>query len=288
LPIITCQYDFQIQDEGRRLYWGDGGEVIIRRFIDIATVEAAVAETHGVQAATIQRGDRGLFAFRRKWNDVVRDDCTGLGTIGLSERMISARDFYIPQINYDPVQNSNMVISDSGFTVFALRDQNDYWYSNIGAKPYIEGQYRADHQFGKIVMSIRDLRLMPGLAIFLCSNKTLTVSLNVPIPNVGNEKVGEFIQKLTEAIEIDGNIGVVHWRTIAFTNASLFIALTNEPAIRKFNGQQWTQENYANSMQNNLPAVMNDLNKIDSHYGLIGWYSVIGGYKIFAYKWEDV
>jgi hypothetical protein len=229
-----------------------------------------------------------LFAFRRKWNDTIRDDCIGTGDIGLNERLLAGRDLYIPQINFNPVPDSNIVVSDSGFSLFAMRDANDYWYSNIGAKPYIEGQYRADHQFGKIVMSIKDVRLMPGLAIFLCSSKTFVLSLNIPIPNVGNESVGEFIQKLTEPNEADGHIGVVHWKTIAFTNASLFIALTNEPAIRKFNGHQWSPENFANSTQNNLPAVMSDLNKIDSHYGLIGWYSGLGGYKLFVYKWKDV
>jgi hypothetical protein len=39
---------------------------------------------------------------------------------------------------------------------------------------------------------------------------------------------------------------------------------------------------------NGLSAVMSDLNKIDSHYGLIGWYSHKGGYKISAYRWEKI
>jgi len=114
------------------------------------------------------------------------------------------------------------------------------------------------------------------------------LALNVPIPNFGNEKVGEFIQKLTEAAEADGSIGVIHWRTIAFINASLFMAVTNEPAVRMFDGHQWSPANYAIDQATGLPAVMDDLNKIDSFYGLMAWYSNRGGYKIFAWKWQEI
>jgi len=277
---------FVLADEGRTFYWADGGETIVRRWIDANSFEAAIDDTHVAQAGTIQL-NAGTYAFRRKWNDTIIDDGDSVGEIGLNERILSQRDLYIPQFNFDPIPLSNIVIRDSGFSIFANRDEVEYHYSNIGAKPYIEGQFRIDQQFGKMIVGIRDIVVMPAQAIFLCASRTFNLSLNVPIPNVGNESVGEFIQKLIEPSEVDGKIGVIHWQTVAFVNASLFIALTNEPAVRMFDGHSWSQVNFAVD-SSGMPAVMDDLNKIDSFYGVSGWYSSRGGYKLFAYKWEEL
>jgi hypothetical protein len=277
---------FVIEDEGRTLFLQGGVEIIINRFIDADHVETPTKDTISSHVCTIQL-NTGTFAFRRKFNDSIMDDCVGIGEIGLTERILSQRDIYIPQVNFDPIPASNIVVSDSGFSIFSQRDGNDYWYSNIGYKPYIEGQYRADHQFAKLRVSIRDIRIMPATAIILCNGKTYTISLNVTIPNIGNADVGEYVQKLTEASEADGEIGVIYFRTIAFINASLLIAVTTEPAVRKFDGHAWSQVNYAIS-SNGLPAVMEDLNKLDPNFELIGWYSHMGGYKISAKKWEEI
>jgi len=278
--------DFVLNDEGRTFYWGDGGEIIIRRYIDVNNVESATSETHAAQAGTIQL-NAGDYGFRRKWNDTILDDGVAVGEIGLVERILSQRDFYIPQINYRPVPSSNIVVTGTGFTIFADRDDSDYWYSNIGYKPYIEGQYRADHQFGSLKTAIRTIEYMPSLAIIISADKVYILALNVPIPNVGNADVGEYIQKLTEATEAESAIGVIHYKTIAYISSSLFIAVTNEPSVRKFNGHSWSPENFAVSA-NGLPAVMDDLNKIDSSFDVIGWYSQMDGYKIYAYKWQVV
>jgi len=277
-----------LADEGRTIYWGQGDESVIRRWIDATHAEAAINADPNIapQAATIQL-DAGTYAFRRRWNDTVIDDGDTLGEIGLNERILSQRDLYIPQFNFDPIPQSNIVIKDSGFSIFANRDEVDYHYSNVGAKPYIEGQFRIDQQFGKLVVGIRNIEVMPAQAIFLCGSRTFNLSLNVPIPNVGNESVGEFIQKLIEPSEVDGKIGVIHWQTVAFVNASLFIALTNEPAVRLFDGHAWSQVNLAVD-KSGMPAVMNDLNLMDAFYGVIGWYSFRGGYKLMAYRWEEI
>ena len=271
-------------DEGRRVFWGDGGSSVIRTYIDANSFIAATDDTHASQACTIQC-NTGTFAFRRCWNDTVMDDGDSEGEIGLNERALAQRDLYIPGYNFRPIPLSDVVITDSGFTVFALRDGNYYWYSHIGAKPYMEGMYRLEEQFGKIISSIRDILVMPGLAIIFCPTKTYNLSLNVPTPNVGNETIGEYIQKLLEPACIDDGIGVIHWQTVRAVNASLLLAITNEPAVRFFDGHSWGKENLAID-PSGLPAVMKDLLRIDGYFGLIAWYSYSGGYKIAAQKWE--
>ena len=273
-------------DEGRTVYWGDGGESVIRRFIDGSNVEAAVDATHGAMAATIQM-DVGVYAFRRRWNDTVKDDGDAFGEIGLHERQLSQETLYIPLFNYRPIPNSDIVITDSGFSIFANRDDVEYWYSNVGNKEYSEGQFRLEQQLEKLTDPIREIKVMPAMAIILCPTKTYNLSLNVPINNVGNAAVGEYIQKLTPPSEVDGDIGVIHWQTLKKVNASLFIALTNEPAIRLFNGQSWGAENLAIE-PNGDEAAMKDLNKIDAYYNIVGWYSYLGGYKLRASRWEAV
>lgn len=273
-------------DEGRTFYWGDGSTSVLKRYVDSDNFEAAVDATHASMAATIQR-DSGTYAFRRKWNDTVRDDAVAFGEIGLHERMISQEQLYIPLYNYEPIPQADIVVSDEGFSVFALRDDVNYWYSNIGAKEYSEGQFRTEQQYGKINQPIKEIKIMPSMATIICATSVHNLSLNVPINNVGNAAVGEFVQKLIDSYEVDGDIGATHWPTIRKVNASLFIALTSEPAIRLFDGQSWSKENLAIE-PNGDPAVMRDLNRMDAYYNLIAWYSYLGGFKIRASRWEPV
>jgi len=281
----TSNDGFDPRDEGRQFFWGNGEISVIRRYIDLNNVEAAVDNANALQAGTIQRL-AGTYAFRRKWNDTVKDDGDSDGEIGLNERILSQQDLYIPLFNYRPIPNSDIVVTDSGFSIFANRNDVNYWYSNVGAKEYSEGQFRLEQQFGKMTNPIKEIKVMPAMAIILCPTKTYNLSLNVPINNVGNQSVGEFIQKLTEPSEVDEDIGVIHWQTIRKVNSSLFIALTNEPAVRLFNGQSWGGENLAIEPSGD-EAVMKDLNKIDAYYNLVAWYSYLGGYKLRASKWVD-
>lgn len=281
----TAHNTFVRADEGRTFYWGNGEVSVIRRWIDANNVEAAFPNTIAAMAGTIQL-NAGTRAFYRNWNDTIQDDGDAVGEVGLQERILSQQDLYIPLFNYRPIPLSDIVITSDGFSIFAIRDGVDYWYSNIGAKDYSEGQYRIEQQFGKLIDPVREIKVMPGMAIFITPTRTYNMNLNVPINNVGEESVGEFIQKLTEPAEVDGDIGVIHWQTIRKVNASLFIAVTSEPAVRLFNGQSWGEVNLAIE-QNGDEAVMVDLNKMDSFYNLIAWFSYLSGYKIRASKWED-
>lgn len=277
---------YVIADEGKTIYFGDGGSDVIVRWIDANNVEVAHTDTKASMASTIQR-TAGTYAFRRKWNDTILDDGDKVGEIGLNERILSQRDLYIPQFNFEPLPSADIVIVDSGFVITAKRDEVSFYYSHIGAKPYNAGMYRIEQQFGKLPVSIRDIVVMPALAIFLSPKNTYNLNLNVPIPNVGNENIGEFIQKLVEPSEVDGKIGVTAWQTLSYINASLFIAFTSEPGIRYFNGQSWSQRNYALE-ETGDPAVMDDLLKVDPFYGIIAWYSYKGGYKISFSQWRKV
>lgn len=276
---------YLIGDEGKTIFFGDGTSDVVVRWIDANNVEMAHSNTKASMSSTIQRV-AGTYAWRRKWNDTVLDDGVAVGEIGLNERILSQRDLYIPQFNFERLPDANIVIIDSGFMVTAMRDEVGYYYSHIGAKGYIAGMYRIDQQFGELPVSIRDIIVMPAMAIFLSPNNTYNMSLNVPIANVGNPDVGEFIQKLIEPSEVDGKIGVTAWQTVRYVNASLFIAMTSEPGIRLFSGQAWSQRNYA-LIENGDPAVMDDLLKIDPFYGIIAWYSYKGGYKISAAQWRQ-
>ena len=282
----TAGDTYVIADEGKTIFFGDGTFDFVVRWIDANSVEVAHSNTKAAMASTIQK-NAGTYAWRRKWNDTVIDDGVSTGEVGLNERILSQRDLYIPFFNFEPLPDANIVIVDSGFMVTAMRDEIGFYYSHIGAKGFIAGMYRIDQQFGELPVAIRDIIVMPSLAVLVSSNKTYNMPLNVPIPNVGNRDVGEFIQKLIEPSEVDGKIGVTAWQTIRYVNASLFIALTSEPGVRFFNGGAWSSRNYALT-ESGDPAVMHDLLKIDPFYGIIGWYSYKGGYKIAASQWRKV
>jgi len=130
-------------------------------------------------AGTIQL-NAGTRAFYREWNDTIPDDGDAIGEIGLQERILSQQDLYIPLFNYRPIPLSDIVITSDGFSIFAVRDNVDYWYSNIGAKDYSEGQYRIEQQFGKLIDPVREIKVMPGMAIFITPTRTYNLNLNVP------------------------------------------------------------------------------------------------------------
>jgi hypothetical protein len=275
---------FVAVDVGRTMFWSDGGFTMITA-VDVTaqTATALFSENHVSQAMTMQ-ATAGTNAFRRKFNDTIKDDGKNEGDIGLVERILAHNDYYYPNFNFEPMPDANLGIIDSGFLITCNRDDNKFYYSQLGSKKYLMGQYRKDIQFERLPSGIRDIIVFPALAIFLLKNKTFNNTLSVS-KDLGNNKFGETVFKLMPSNEADGRIGVYFYQSIQPIEKSLLIALTNEPAIRMFDGHNWSERNCAN--EGNLPAVMKDLNSIEPSYDVISGYSQLDGYLLWFYKWID-
>lgn len=284
VSISNVSNTFEAADVGRRIFWANGDTSIIKRYISTLSVEVGDSETRSTTTITIQK--TSSYAFRRVYNDTIKDDGTATGEVGLVERMLASVKtvIYTPLVNFRPVGSSNIVAIESGIAMFGNRDDSKYSYSAIGARSYSIGMHMLDIQTGKIHVGIRCIKPIPGKFVLFAVTKTFVINASMPI-EVGNTKIGESITKLVEPTEIDGNIGVTAWQTICPINSMLYIAITSEPAVRMFDGNSWSKENMA--IINGFSAVGKDLLKMDNYYKIIAWYSHIGGYKISATKWVE-
>lgn len=279
---------FVAADVGRTTYLASGAERIITAFIDADNVRVNVsANVSSITGATIQKSS-GTYAFKRKWNDTVKDDGDTIGEVGLQERMLSQQPEYIPLYGYTAIPDSNVGIIDSGFFVAAERDESRYYYSNIGSKEWSIGQYRADVQTAKLPLSIREMLVGNGVVCVFMTTRCAWISLK-QFSNAGNPDVGEFVAQLAEyTLFKEDRIGVIAHNSIASVG-NKWIALTSEPAIRLTNGSEWEPENLAIDQQTGSGAVMDELMRIDHYYGVIGWYAPgpYGGYKLQYDKWVE-
>ncbi len=275
--------NFAAGDAGKTLFRADGGYTVLETYVDANTMYAAESETYAAQACTIEADANNFY---RKWNDTVLDRGGGLNRISLEDRMEAELDIYIPRRFFVPLPNPDVMVIDSGFLLCAVRDGSEYWYSQYGDKEYCIGYYRDDIQYGKFTGGqLRHIFEMPSIAVIPLTNKTYTVPLNNAF-DVGRSDVGEIVYKLHEPIIADENIGVIAWASIAYKGSSLVYALTNEPAVRTFDGHSWSTQNYAIDVVTGDDAVQKEyLERIDPYLGVVGTYSQLGGYKMWAYRW---
>jgi putative intracellular protease/amidase len=273
-------------DVGRPIYRNDGTHAYVVS-VDVVAQTAVVSDSvdRGLHAITMQNVATTDFAFRRRFKDTIEDDATGMGEIGLFERLMSKQELYLPQVLYQPIPIVNTGCIDSGIFMCAWREDVEFFYSSTAHKGYALGYYMKEHQFQKVHNPIMLIRAISGIGIVYCLHKTFTSNLKAHT-NVGNQKLGDFVVKLAQASEVGSDIGVRHWRTIVALPGGRHIAVTNEPAVRLFDGQRWSVENLANA--GDFPAVMDELNAIDPGYDVVASYSHKDGYLIWYFKWLNV
>lgn len=279
---------FVAADVGRTVYLSTGVERIIVEFVDASNVRVNQSATIAFAVGATLQNSAGSYAFRRKWNDTVKDDGDTIGEIGLQERILSEQDDYIPLYGYTAMPDCDIGVVDSGFFVAGDRDTNRYYYSNIGSKEWSLGQYRADIQTAQVPLSIRDMRVGNSIVIVFMTNRCAYINLKQFV-NAGNSDYGEYVAQLAEYVLFkEDNIGVIAHNSIVSIGTD-WIAITNEPAVRITNGYQWSKENYAIDQNTGADAVMDELMSIDHYYGVIAWFDPgpMGGYKFRYDRWEE-
>lgn len=278
--------DFVEADEGRTLFLADGTQIHIETYVDAGTVYAAISQTKTGQAATIQK-TTGTYAFRRKFNDTLKDDGEEVGEVGLKERQLSASDLYIPLYGYNPLPSADLGKVAAGWFITGIMGETKHYYSAIGAKQFAMGQYHPAHQYESLPGPLTEILVTSSVAIFVMETRTYNNVLSSSL-DMGNADVGESIPKLFPSSALDDSIGVVNpaRESIFPVGSNYWLALTNEPAIRTLDGQAWSRENYAIDQITGDASIMDYLTKIDYNYPVISWYSEQGGYKLRFEIWE--
>jgi len=271
--------DFSSDDVGKIIYWADGTYSFVTAYVSVDVLTAQWSEAHAVQACATDPTNR-------RFNDTIRDDASGEGNeVGLLERMLSNSSLYIPLYGFKQLPDANIGLRSEAFFLSATRNEEMFYYSDIGAKAYSLGQYKPDQQYDSTKRPIRNIIPFPNLAVFLLVDATYSAALNTSI-NKGNSKVAEVISKLYPLTEIDSGIGVYHWASVARINSNLVIAVTSEPAIRMLDGYKWSRANYAVT-KDGKKSVQNYIDAIDVTYDIIATYNIRTGYVLWLYTWVD-
>ena len=220
--------------------------------------------------------------FTRNYGDSVLDDGLGVGEIGLTERNNAATTYYQPKKGFIPLPNCNIGVFDFGYVTCAIRDGTEFYHSDTAEKPDCAGYYRADFQEERVTSQIRDIRSVGSVLAVFMKSKTRTINA-AGAEEKGDTDVGESIMQYPSSILIDNLIGVIAWESIQAKGANLLIALTNEPAIRLFDGTTWGTANLAQDM------VQKDLNGIDPFQKFVSIYAMGKhcGYKIWFKEWVE-
>lgn len=278
---------FEPTSLGKTVFFHNGDRAFVNEYIDDQTVQ--VIQPTGEDFTSVFASGAAMIKpaagnFQRTINLTVRDDGIGTGVPSINDRLNDS--LYVPRRFYLPMPNANVVAIESGFIITTLRDEAKYYYTDIADKPQCMGYYRPLKQQHSLRDDITHIVKSPYNFLIFCKNKTYLLPLN-SFTETGNTDIGEHIPSLSQANLADDNIGVPKWQTIAVKGSNIWIAMTNEPAIRVFDGTSWSKENYAIDQRTGLDAVQKYyLEKLDLDETTVGFYSKQTGYILWGGKRE--
>jgi hypothetical protein len=199
--------------------------------------------------------------------------------IGIQQKINSGKDFYYPRRFFTSIPCGEIGIIDAGYLLTANRDGTKGYYSQVTDRPYSMGYYRSDIQKQEFEQNIRAIESINGVISIFMKSKTKGMALNVST-DVGNSELGESIKKLQQAYMISENVGIICFGSIAYKGSNLIIAITNEFAVRYFDGTKWDTTDLSVGFVKSL------ISKLDPYYPIVASYSQEGGYKIWGRIWK--
>jgi len=272
---------FVTGDKGRTIFWSDGTSSVISQYVSATVCTVAVTGTRTGLAFSMMPTAGN---FTRYYNDTNGDDIkVVIGRITLQDRIESGSDLYIPRRFFEPIPNSDMVAIETGFATFATRDAAQYYYSQIGDKKFTMGFHLPVTQEKEIASKLRHLIKLPSLIILVCSDKMYNIPLNAS-NQVGRTEIGENVYRLPEPILVSESVGIIAWQSIAYKGSGMFFAMTNEPALRAFDGHRWSDQNYAIDSGGNDAVQKLYVNRFDLYAGVVSCYSQGGGLKLWGQR----
>ncbi len=279
---------FVVSDVGKLIFLSDGSTRRVKKYVsgtNVLVVEEIDIASNAA-AFTIKPVSGN---FTRKWNDTTPDDSQGDGRVSLSDTYLLANegsDQYVPRRFAIPIPNGNVGVIENGYMICSKRGEGKYYYSQIGDKPYTIGYYNPPIQTRKINGAISYMVVFPSKVIILSYDKTFILFLN-SATNSGRTSVGEVVMELPTAECIDAKRGVRAWQTVKFKNQNLMFALTNDSAMRYFDGTSWSVEDLA--LSNGYDAVSKKfLKKADQSVSINSFYSNNAGLKLWFRKWDEL
>jgi hypothetical protein len=281
---LTAGSFIPYNDVGKPIFWADGRISWITDVVNSTTAITDFIQIINEQAATMNMYDddtANYNPFSRNYGDVILDDGIKVGEIGLTERNQAANTLYFPKKGFIPLPDCDIGVFDYGLVICAIRDGAKFYHSDTAVKPYCVGYYRPDLQEERVEEEIRQLCSVGSVVAVFMKTKTRTIAAT-SAQEAGATDIGESIYTLPSSVLVDNLIGVIAYQSIQ-TKGSSIIALTNDRAIRGFDGTGWAPSNLA------MDRVQKDIDKIDPYQKFVSVYLMgkYGGYKIWFKEWIE-
>jgi len=233
---------FEAGDVGHPIFWSDGSRSYITTFTRADIVEVADSTTRTDMAGCMRPTARAA-------------------TSDVTDAVLSARVGAWPLVQrfWTRVPATNIALVVPGFMFAAVRGGSVFYYSQMPTDfEYMMGYYHPAFQFSNVKDAIIQMSEFDEYISMKCRHSTYRITKNTYI-NEGNKDLGENIAVITSLDQADANTGIIDYGGVAFKDANTEIVITDEPAIRLFDGMRYS-ENIADD------RIMEDLRSMQAAY----------------------
>lgn len=247
---------FVDSDEGKSLRFPDGNTAYISNVLSITTAEI-LSEIY-VNDSTVC------------WNENTRSYCD-YNTDDVLRGRIS--DFPCYQRFFDRIPGENsLVCYSNGFLFSAERNKNYIFYSQVpDGFDYLMGYYHPAYQLSHVKDGIRLIKPLLDRVVVYAYNSTYVIPVNT-YSSVTYEDLGVYIAVVPTVTTIDDTIGCVSYGSVQSLEKGNHILITNEPALRIFNGQTYSENLASHKMMETLKSLQQNMSSIYSSYtGYLVW-----------------
>jgi uncharacterized protein YkvS len=246
---------------GKTLTWADGYYVYVVEFVDNNTV--IVAENQN-------RVAQGLC-----WDPTFRNFNDHISDTFIENRY---KTHQLQQRFWQelPIINTGIVVP--GFMFCAIRDENKFYYSQMGlGREYLAGYYNPAYQYESLDDSMTAFANFPDMCVLYCSRSTKRIPVNISSQIIvpGTNAVVTVISGVTS---VDAEIGCLDFGGIRDIGEGQQILVTSEPGVRIFDGYRYSQNLAIDGSGNGY--MLNELRLLQA--ALASSYDPIEGYVIWG------
>lgn len=255
LGVITSAYVFSDSDVGKTIFWEDGSTSIIG---SVASGVATTIDTTPKSVSQLLMLDPTERLYYDTTSDITQNGNLAVWPLNLR--------------NYDKTPNSNISTYHNSVLMKAVRDVNKIFYSST--TDYRSFGYH--HPVFQVNDSLEEgIRCMLTVNDLMCVLTTSsTHHVNPKDSQVITNEFGEYYLLLRDPFLVHNAIGATHQFKWKYGEKGDVCIITNEPAIRFFNGNTYGRNLADGKIQHTILQKMNDIIFLS--------YSSVGGIHIWG------
>ena len=228
-------HQFVSADVGKTIFWSSGQRSYITAYVSGTEVTASPSATIAQTAMTMDPTERNMSL-------AVQDDQLRTRIAGFS--LQNRYWIQLPDCDVGAVVNA--------FMFCAVRGEHRMYYSQMPeGQQYLAGYYNNVYQLTSFNDTVQHLSEFPDHLVVYCSHSTHGVPINtfdaITIP-----EVGEVVAILSGQNIIDHNVGLKDFGSVQKIDKSRERLMTSEPALREFNGFQYSDNLAENRIMKKL------------------------------------